>query len=325
MGVLLMTPFDAWLPVLVVGLVLLLTQAVLYVLLSRKLKSSLEAVQEVSHSLNTISGQLVDLKSHAKPEPADPSSAFDEVVRKIDQLETEREDRMLSVWAEAFEKLAASPRVQQTVATEPKPDPTEGWMALPPVQWTAPVAGQLRELAALASRPIAGESPEASILRIKIHGSLENLASAMEELSAAPGGQLANHGIFVTLIDHLYAGEVHVPLLSGTPELYGLVAAYDRVRANAARELKEKHGISAIRPIPMVESFDPAMHEGLSGSPGRAELPEHDGRIAELWRPGLSANGQVVEKARVRWLRYSPANSEPTGSAGQHKPVEDDL
>lgn len=55
------------------------------------------------------------------------------------------------------------------------------------------------------------------------------------------------------------------------------------------------HGLELVNPLG--EPFDPAVHEAVSTM--RAELPEQDHRVAQVYQVGYVFNGQLLRPARV--------------------------
>lgn len=55
------------------------------------------------------------------------------------------------------------------------------------------------------------------------------------------------------------------------------------------------HGLELLNPLG--EPFDPAVHEAISTM--RAELPEQDHRVAQVYQVGYLFNGQLLRPARV--------------------------
>jgi molecular chaperone GrpE len=55
------------------------------------------------------------------------------------------------------------------------------------------------------------------------------------------------------------------------------------------------HGLEVVNPLG--EPFDPAVHEAVSTM--RAELPEQDHRVAQVYQVGYVLNGQLLRPARV--------------------------
>ena len=55
------------------------------------------------------------------------------------------------------------------------------------------------------------------------------------------------------------------------------------------------HGLELVNPLG--EPFDPAVHEAISTV--RAELPEQDHRVAQVYQVGYLFNGQLLRPARV--------------------------
>ncbi|HUX33645.1 MAG TPA: nucleotide exchange factor GrpE, partial [Gemmatimonadaceae bacterium] len=55
------------------------------------------------------------------------------------------------------------------------------------------------------------------------------------------------------------------------------------------------HGLELVNPLG--EPFDPAVHEAISTT--RAELPEQDHRVAQVYQVGYLFNGQLLRPARV--------------------------
>jgi molecular chaperone GrpE len=55
------------------------------------------------------------------------------------------------------------------------------------------------------------------------------------------------------------------------------------------------HGLEVVNPEG--EAFNPAFHEAISAT--RAELPEEDERVAQVYQVGYTFNGQLLRPARV--------------------------
>ncbi len=55
------------------------------------------------------------------------------------------------------------------------------------------------------------------------------------------------------------------------------------------------HGLEVVNPLG--QTFDPAVHEAVSTQ--RAELPEEDHRVAQVYQVGYLFNGQLLRPARV--------------------------
>ncbi len=55
------------------------------------------------------------------------------------------------------------------------------------------------------------------------------------------------------------------------------------------------HGLEVVNPLG--EAFDPEVHEAVSAT--RAELPEEDHRVAQVYQVGYLFNGQLLRPARV--------------------------
>ena len=55
------------------------------------------------------------------------------------------------------------------------------------------------------------------------------------------------------------------------------------------------HGLEIVNPVGA--AFDPALHEAISAT--RAELPEQDHRVAQVYQVGYLFNGQLLRPARV--------------------------
>ncbi len=55
------------------------------------------------------------------------------------------------------------------------------------------------------------------------------------------------------------------------------------------------HGLEVVNPVG--QQFDPALHEAVATT--RAELPEEDHRVAQVYQVGYLFNGQLLRPARV--------------------------
>lgn len=79
-----------------------------------------------------------------------------------------------------------------------------------------------------------------------------------------------------------------------TVEAETIVQGADMVEKKLLKTLAG-HGLEVVNPLG--ETFDPAVHEAVSTQ--RAELPEEDHRVAQVYQVGYLFNGQLLRPARV--------------------------